>query len=105
MTVKANCSDCNSVHTVAVRVRAGPTTKCPSCDSKRYTSEYDGETVDTDQLRDQLLDVDNVGPGIVENIVAQFGSLSLLRTATVTEIATIDAVGPTTTERIKQTVR
>jgi len=104
MTVKANCSDCGSVHTVAVRIQAQGTTKCPSCDSKRYTSEYDGTTVNTDQLRDQLLDVKNVGPGIVNNIESQFGSLSLLRTATVTEIATVDEVGPTTAERIKQAV-
>jgi len=104
MTIKAICSDCDSVHTVAVRVRAGPTTKCPSCNSKRYTSEYDGETVDVDQLRDQLLDVSNVGPGIVENIEQQLGSLSLLRTATVTAIANVDGVGPTTAERIKQAV-
>jgi len=104
MPIKANCSDCSSVHTVAARVRVGSTTKCPSCGSKRYTSEYNGDTVDTDQLRDQLLDVQNVGPAIVKNIESQFGSLSLLRTATVTEIATVDEVGPTTAERIKQAV-
>lgn len=104
MTVKANCSDCDSVHTVAVRIQAQGTTKCPNCDSTSYTSEYEGETVDTDDLRDQLLDVQNVGAGIIDNIESQFGSLSLLRTATVTEIATVDEVGPTTAERIKQTV-
>jgi len=104
MPVKANCSDCESVHTVAVRNRDGVTTKCPNCNSTSYTSEYNGNTVDTNELRDQLLDVQNVGPGIVENIETQFGSLSLLRTATVTEIASVDEVGPTTAERIKQAV-
>jgi len=104
MTVTADCSDCDSVHTVAVRVRAGPTTKCPNCDSKSYSSRCDSTTASEDELRDQLLNVDNVGPGIIDNLESQFGTLTLLKTATVSEVVNVDSVGPTTAERILNVV-
>jgi len=105
MTVTADCSDCDSVHTVAVRIREGVTTKCPNCDSTSYSSRCDSTTASESELRDQLLDVDNVGPGIIDNLKRQFGSLSLLKTATVGELTSVDSVGPTTAERILRTVR
>lgn len=99
-TVKAECSDCRSVHTLGSRVYDGTVTRCPGCGSTSYTTDCTVETTSKDDVRATLSDVPNVGEQVLNNIEASVGSLTLVSTCSPEQLADIDHVGPTTAHRI-----
>lgn len=102
-SVGAICTDCGDEHPLGDRSSVPTTTACPACGSKSYRSVTYGTSnvkADDERIRDAVKDIDGIGEGTTENVVAYFGYYTEFAAAGPDELMTIEGLGRTTVERI-----